>query len=277
MNTSGVTVLSGLENVMVMNSSGIVVDESNVVYINNIAYPFASTTGTVTVAPDYLKYPIFYEDFVGGGTESGEIGSNGWEVSAGTINYATANDVSWGVVRLTSGTSTLHYNVRTGDGVTLQQFQLQNISEVTISIRTADSTASDHLIFCGLAQRPDLYPDHPFFCIGKDNASSNWLFVTDDGTGSGTETDTGVALDTANWHIFRMKVEEASSTRVAMSCYYHLPGEAETLVAYHDTDNGDDLPSYTDTMKPSWSIYPTGGVARTLYVDFFEVKGNITR
>ena len=226
LNTSGITVMNDVSNVMVLNSSGIVVDESNVVYINNIAYPYADTTGTTTDNRRLLN-PHLFEDFTNGSTESGEIGDRGWATVNATITHtSTVGTGRCGIIRMIGSTTIgLLSRLQAPSTSNLDLFTFKDVDYIEGAIRTTlNSPPIGFKFVIGIMERGDIEITgsslNAFAGILINSGESVFHFITADGAGSFDDSTFGT-ISSTDYLYFKIK----RNTDGSWSCFY---GEKST-------------------------------------------------
>lgn len=206
---------------------------------------------------NWTKRPVYFDDFLCGSTEAGEIGDLGWTMGNGSVAPVIPELNHPGVQQRTSGTTidqvaSMNLNLAvSADTLLFSQFD-----ELTWLIKL-DSTATDFRLRFGLAASAsvDGSVTHAVY-FERLATETSWYGVSRNG-GSQSRT-AALASITTNW--IKLKVRRVNATTVAFS----VDGGAEVTLTTT-------IPDATDTLTPFNHIVPTTTTARTFQMDAFEI------
>jgi hypothetical protein len=201
--------------------------------------------------------PVFWDDFLTGGTTTGIVGQLGWYVSTtGTASQPTAPANHPGIHRITTGTGSavaamLH---QANAGQLVSEF---GYLKVIISFGTGANVPIKRAGLFFSASNP---PQHGvyFECLAAD---TNWFSVTRENA-SQTRKDTGIAYNASAYPVF--EIAHPSSTLWQFS----VNG---AVVASHTT--GENLPLESRAMFIGYTVVDQG-TAVTVDFDYcmFQLK-----
>ena len=206
---------------------------------------------------DLTAAPVFFDEFIVGSTEGGEMGEMGWNFTNGTWTITTATANHPGVARRAStAVSGTVASVFTGGGGTAVSILGSQIDEQSwiVSLVTS-STNCDYRFgfFSDVTANP---PTHGAY-VEKLTADTNWFGVNRLSSAE-TRADLGVAAAASTW--FKLKIRRVDATTMA----YSIDGGSETTIATH-SPNG-------VSLAFGFQIIPTTANARSVDVDAFSMR-----
>lgn len=188
-----------------------------------VGSPF-TTDGSVPLWADPLKYLIYIDDFICGGTNTTANALFGapWvsiELNGGTINQANTTSAHPGVMALNTTTTTngaagfkMGINNTGGNncmafgGGTFDMLWLMNLS----ALSTGTDTYTVRIGF-GNVSNTGLSSDCAYFEYVDAGAQPNWQIITRAATVQ-TKVDSGIAASATGYHKFRITVNTAGTS-----------------------------------------------------------------
>jgi len=198
------------------------------------------------------------DDFIGGSTESGEIGELGWSFTNGTIiqrSPVVSNHP--GIIRRTSTTTASQYNsLYLTNGVAAGPILFEQFDEMRW-IFSPILTDLYNLRIGACADASSGAPSHGFF-IWKDASLTNYYIMIVNGATS--QTFEVKACVSGEWTKVKFRRVAAGQMR------FSIDGGSEV------TANGAYVPDGADMLQPFATIQPTTTAARSFDLDFFSMK-----
>lgn len=198
----------------------------------------------------YRNSVYLSDEFYGGTTSTGNIGSIGWSIGAGTATPSGGTVNNPGFYRLDT-TAVINTLARIFSQSTTINTLNKNHSELTIvRLNTNDANT---IVRIGDSDGFSASPPTNGIYFEKLAADTNWFVVTR-AAGVETRTDTGVAVNTS-FNTFAFSVTSAS---VIFQLNY-------TTVATHTTN----IPTSTTGLN-GWFITNTAAASKTLDIDYWQ-------
>lgn len=199
------------------------------------------------------------EEFMTGGSETGEIGSHNWEAisaSSGTTTAQAATAGHPGVYRISCGTTSAAGRSALYCGQSVLQLGGGSIEvEMGINIGQVPDGTNTFTIEAGLGDTPSgTTTDGVYFYFDRAVSTTNWLARAVSNS-VGNNTDTGVALATG-WVSLKIVID-ANATEVK----YYING---TLVA---TVTGDIPSAAGRSCAPQFKVTGSAGTGANRYID----------
>jgi hypothetical protein len=200
---------------------------------------------------------VLRDDFIGGSTETGEIGEQGWSFTNGSV-AAVANEQNHpGMISRTSGTVAAQVASMVLGPNNASSFRFDEFDECTWIFRaTVANTDAAYRIGIGENVTVASFQTHGIF-LERAATDTNWFFVSRNNSAQ-TRTDSGVAFNTS-W--VKIKMRRVSATDVRFSI------NNATEIAIVTT-----VPDPADLMALGNQIVPTTTTARVLLFDFCSIK-----
>lgn len=205
---------------------------------------------------DYHTSMQVQDDFAGGGTTDGAVGTLGWGLagtyaaSTGTANNPGQGKLSTGAVSGTIGRLNLFGGL---------PFIMSNEFDLTWIFKM-DSNDANTTVRFGIANTFNSNPGANGVYLEKLDADTNWFAVTR-ASSTDTRVDTGIAVQTTSFVTLRI-------TRVGVTAFFYLNG---ALVATQTAT----LP--TAVGGPGCHIVNSAAANKSMVLDYFELTVKVVR
>lgn len=220
----------------------------------------AAMRETLNVAANRLDLttaPIFYDDFMGSSTESGEVGEMGWGFTNGSAGLGLPEANHPGIITRTSGAvADAVASMYTGGGGTAVVLRFDQIDEQTWIVEP-QTTGADFDVRFGFSSDWSSRTPTGAVYFERLAADTSWFGVTRQAS-SETRTAALIAF-AADW--FRLKIRRIDASTVGFS----VNGGAETTLATT-------IPTAAIALGFGMHIVPTTANARSVNIDAFSMR-----
>lgn len=215
--------------------------------------------------PDPTAPLVYIDDFLGGSTETGEIGDNGWQFLNGTIAGIGGVADHPGIIRYTSSavSGTVCALYLGGAGATVTTGTLATINEVdefTFVFREQTAGITDLTMRVGLLGRGDVATANGIYLEKVATTDTNWFLTGRVGGVDVARTDTTVAAGTTNWLKAKFRRISTGEWRVSINGAAEVAATATVGAA---------------TLAPIVQLVPGSANARGFEIDFFSLKTKV--
>ena len=214
-----------------------------------LAFGSELTSQKSTLYP-YHNIIELQEDFLGGATSSGTLGSLGWFVTGGTTTSIAGEAGAPGIIRKDTSAviNTVASLLLSGTQTSIDTTAIHN-SIWRTRLNTNDANTEVRI---GMSNTCTVIAASGYY-FEKDAADTNWFAVTNNG--ATTRTDTGIAVDT-NWHYFTIQ-------RRSGEVRYQIDNGAFITITTNIPAAG---------TQPCAQITNTAAASKTIDFDYFQLQ-----
>lgn len=208
---------------------------------------------------DPVTGPFLVDDFMGGSTETGEVGSLGWDFSNFTIAGVQPLTGHPGIISLTSsavaGTNCILYLM--SGNASLGCF-FNAVEKHVFVFREAAAGITDVVMRVGVSSNWGANPPGVSVYLEKLTTDTNWHLVTRVG-GVDNRVDTGLAAGTTNWIKAVFRRVSGTDWRVSINGGAEIASTASS-------------PTGTSPCQPGIQMVPSTNNARVMQLDYFSQR-----